>query len=61
MCVKRPDSIDIFVEKFTNLLTRLWDIRIFPAEAVTSRRESPVPGNQETFHKLFLRFLWGHH
>ena len=36
MCEKHPDSIDSLWEKFTNLLTCLWDVQIFPAEAVTS-------------------------
>ena len=36
MCEKPPDSIAILWEKFTDLLTCLWDIDIFSAEAVTS-------------------------
>ena len=31
MCEKHPDNIGILWEKFTNLLTCLWDVQIFPA------------------------------
>ena len=49
MCEKPSDSIGIPWEKFTNLLTCLWDVNIFPAEAVTSKE-----GNHQR-HKLFIK------
>ena len=36
MCEKHPDSIGSLWEKFTNLISCLLDVQIFPAEAVTS-------------------------
>ena len=51
-----------FWEKFTNLLTCLWDIQIFPAEAVTSEE-----GNHQSqeigrpYSNCSLDFLGGTH
>ena len=62
MCEKHPDSFGSLREKFTNLLTCLWDVQIFPTEAVTSEE-----GNDQCqaigrpYTNCSLDFLGGTH
>ena len=62
MCEKPQDSIGILWEKFTNLLTCLWDADISPAVAVTSEE-----GNHQCqaigrpYTNCLLDFLGGTH
>ena len=62
MCEKHPDSIGILWEKFTNLLTCLWDVWIFPAEAVTSEEGNhQCQAIRRPYTKCLLDFLGGTH
>ena len=62
MCEKPSNSIGILWEKFTNLLACLWDVNIFPGEAVTSEE-----GNHQCqaigrpYKNCLLDFLGGTH